>query len=144
MTPTTGKKVCYGGRAGVYIKPPDSEEARINENEHYVEIDFTTDIASFQARMAKNDNGVYASVVDDMQVDEDVPEGDQDELDVPEDEQDQENGSEEDAQACVEEENEDGTPALHFIDCIVQGEQRADGILEATLHALKQRFPHIA
>ena len=53
---------------------------------------------------------------------------------------------------------EDGTPALHFIDeedgtpalhFIVQGEQRADGnvvlsCLEAALHALRQRFPHIA
>ena len=48
-----------------------------------------------------------------------------------------------------EADEEDGTPALHFIDCIVQGEQRADGnvvlsCLEAALHALKQRFPHIA
>ena len=84
-----GKKGMLWWGAGVYIKPPDSEEARISENEHYVEIDFTTDIASFQARMAKDDNGVYASVVDDMQVDEDVPEGDQDELDVPEGEQDE-------------------------------------------------------
>eukprot|EP00731_Ephydatia_muelleri_P027492 Em0019g365a len=84
-----GEKGMLWWGAGVYIKPPDSEEARISENEHYVEIDFTTDIASFQARMAKDDNGVYASVVDDMQVDEDVPEGDQDELDVPEGEQDE-------------------------------------------------------
>ena len=84
-----GKKGMLWWGAGVYIKPPDSEEARISENEHYVEIDFTTDIASFQARMAKDDNCVYASVVDDMQVDEDLPEGDQDELDVPEGEQDE-------------------------------------------------------
>ena len=84
-----GKKGMLWWGAGVYIKLPDSEEARISENEHYVEIDFTTDIASVQARMAKDDNGVYASVVDDMQVDEDVTEGDQDELDVPEGEQDE-------------------------------------------------------
>ena len=44
---------------------------------------------------------------------------------------------------------EDGTPVLHSIDCIVQGEQRADGnvvlsCMEAGLHALRQRFTHVA
>ena len=38
--------------------------------------------------------------------------------------------------------------ALHFIDCIVQGEQKADSsvvlsCLEAAFHALRKRFPHI-
>eukprot|EP00731_Ephydatia_muelleri_P022919 Em0015g502a len=37
---------------------------------------------------------------------------------------------------------------LHFIDCVVQNEQKADGnivlsCLEAALHALRQRFPHV-
>ena len=37
---------------------------------------------------------------------------------------------------------------LHFIDCVVQDEQKADGnvvlsCLEAGLHALRQRFPHV-
>ena len=37
---------------------------------------------------------------------------------------------------------------LHFIDCVVQDEQKADGnivlsCLEAALHALRQRFPHV-
>ena len=34
--------------------------------------------------------------------------------------------------------------SFHFIDCIVQGEQKADGnvvlCLESALHALRQRF----
>ena len=39
--------------------------------------------------------------------------------------------------------------ALHFTDCIVQGEQRADGnvvlsCMEAALHVLRQRFTHVA
>ena len=38
--------------------------------------------------------------------------------------------------------------ALHFIDCIIQGEQKADSsvflsCLEAAFHALRKRFPHI-
>ncbi|KAL5484240.1 hypothetical protein EMCRGX_G020702 [Ephydatia muelleri] len=37
---------------------------------------------------------------------------------------------------------------LHFIDCVVQNEQKGDGnivlsCLEAALHALRQRFPHV-
>ena len=46
------------------------------------------------------------------------------------------------------EQNKEGAPSLHFFDCIVQGEQKADAnivlsCLEAALHALKQKFPHV-
>ena len=46
------------------------------------------------------------------------------------------------------EQNKEGAPNLHFFDCIVQGEQKADAnivlsCLEAALHALKQKFPHV-
>ena len=39
--------------------------------------------------------------------------------------------------------------ALHFIDCIVQDEQKADATvvltcLEAAMHALRRRFPHVS
>ena len=70
--------------------------------------------------------------------DEDVQEGVENE-DVHEEEEDMQEVDD----------AEDGTPALLFIDCIVQGEQGADGnvvlsCMEAALHALRQQFTHVA
>ena len=49
----------------------------------------------------------------------------------------------------VHDEDEHDAAAIHFIDCIVQGEQRADGnivlsCLEAAFHALRQLFPYVS
>ena len=46
------------------------------------------------------------------------------------------------------EQNKEGAPNLHLFNCIVQGEQKADAnivlsSLEAALHALKQKLPHV-
>ena len=60
-------------------------------------------------------------------VHEDVQEDDED----VQDEDAQEDVENEDVQEDdmqQEDDAEDGKPAMHFIDCIVQGEQRADGI----------------
>ena len=74
---------------------------------------------------------------------EDVPEDDEE----VQDEDVQEGVENKDVQG--EEDMEDGTPALHVIDCIVQGEQRVDGNVvlsctEAALRVLRQRFTHVA
>ena len=81
-------------------------------------------------------------VHEDLQEDDDVQDEDAQEGVENEDVQEEEDKQKED-------DAEDGKPALHFIDCIVQGEQRADGnvvlsCMEAALHALKQRFTHVA
>lgn len=47
-------------------------------NKHYVEMDFTEDIASLQAKMTKDDGGVYADDVIDVQEYENVTDGEQD------------------------------------------------------------------
>eukprot|EP00731_Ephydatia_muelleri_P001509 Em0001g1509a len=79
------------------------------------------------------------------------------------DKEDSEKDGEDDGEECAEGvgdvEDDDGVHAnqatdyeeevsLHYFDCIVQGEQKADGnivlsCLEAALHALKKRFPHV-
>ena len=73
----------------------------------------------------------------------------------------EDDGEEECAEGVGDVEDDDGVHAnqeaeedyeeevsLHYFDCIVQGEQKADGnivlsCLEAALHALKKRFPHV-
>eukprot|EP00731_Ephydatia_muelleri_P037004 Em0374g7a len=74
----------------------------------------------------------------------------------------EDDGEEECAEGVGDVEDDDGVHAnqeaeedyeeevsLHYFDCIVQGEQKADGnivlsCLEAALHALKKRFPHVS
>lgn len=57
--------------------------------------------------------------------------------------------SEHEDSECEEgEQQKEGAPDLHFFDCIVQNEQKADAnivlcCLEAALQALKQKFPHV-
>lgn len=91
---------------------------------------------------AQDDEDIQDDVqdVDEDRQDEDVHIEDMIEEDVLE----EDDAMEED----VQDEEVDGAPALHFIDCIVQGEQRADvnvvlSCLEATLHALRQQFPNV-
>lgn len=62
-----------------------------------------------------------------------------------EEDSEEENGEERDCMLGLNAEE----VILHFFDCVVQGEQKADGnivlsCLEAALHALKQRFPHVS
>ena len=64
---------------------------------------------------------------------------------VEDGEKDEEEGTDEDSTQQVNAED----VILHFIDCIVQGEQKADrnvvlSCLESALHALRQWFPHVS
>ena len=77
----------------------------------------------------------------------DEDEHDEDERD--EDVHDEDVHDEDERDEDVHDEDEHDATAIHFIDCIVQGEQRADGnivlsCLEAAFHALRQRFPYVS
>ena len=82
--------------------------------------------------------------------DEDVHDEDvHDEDEHDEDEHDEDVHDEDVHDEDEHDEDEHDAAAIHFIDCIVQGEQRADGnivlsCLEAAFHALRQRFPYVS
>ena len=80
----------------------------------------------------------------------DVHDEDEHDEDVhDEDVHDEDEHDEDEHDDNIHDEDEHDAAAIHFIDCIVQGEQRADGnivlsCLEAAFHALRQRFPYVS
>ena len=81
---------------------------------------------------------------DEEEVEDDEEEVEDDEEEVEDDEEEVEENEE------VVEDNDLQTKkvALHFIDCIIQDEQKADAnvvlsCLEAAMHAIRRRFPYL-
>eukprot|EP00731_Ephydatia_muelleri_P026723 Em0018g823a len=127
-----GKKGMLWWGAGVFIKPYSTEEevssGESNEKLH-VMIDFSDEkVRLLQQGMQDKAGGC-----------EEVDMGDLQNVNyewISEDEEE------------VDDDKGVDEVDLHFIDCVVQNEQKADGnivlsCLEAALHALRQRFPHV-
>ena len=162
-----GKKGMMWWGAGVFIKP--ETRAVISSpssctDKLYVEIDFSSE----EARLR---NEMEAMNIDNLdegnsyllgELDEHELRGEESEHEVEDEESEHEvedDGSEHEVEDDGSEHDNSGSnddlsvhekdqPTLHFIDCIVQGEQKCDAnvvlsCFEAAFHVLRSRFPHV-